>query len=44
MKLSISNIVWPSEDEEWVLKLLEKHSVDAAELAPSRAWGIFEHP
>lgn len=41
MKLSISNIAWPREDEEWVLKLLEKHSWDAIELAPSRVWEDF---
>ncbi|MBW1740215.1 MAG: sugar phosphate isomerase/epimerase [Deltaproteobacteria bacterium] len=38
MKLSISNIAWPSEEEEKFLKYIRKWGCSGVEIAPSRLW------
>lgn len=38
MKLSISNIAWPSEDNKRMLPLIKGLGCDAIEIAPSRVW------
>lgn len=41
MLKSISNIAWPQENEEWVLKELQRRKWNAIEVAPSRIWEDF---
>ncbi|MCD6460590.1 sugar phosphate isomerase/epimerase [bacterium] len=38
MKLSISNIAWPIEQDEQVAAFLEKNSVRGIEIAPTKIW------
>lgn len=41
MLKSISNIAWPRENENWVLKELQRRKWNAIEVAPSRIWENF---
>ena len=41
MKLSISNIAWPKEDNKRILKLIASFGFSAIEIAPSRIWPDF---
>ncbi len=41
MLKSISNIAWSQENEEWVLKELQRRKWNAIEIAPSRIWEDF---
>lgn len=42
MKLSVSNLAWPSEENEWCLTQLAKFGIKGVELAPTKVFGSWE--
>ncbi|MEM6431628.1 MAG: sugar phosphate isomerase/epimerase family protein [Deinococcota bacterium] len=42
MKLTVSNIAWPAEDDSTAYDLLQACGVSGLEVAPTRVWGSWE--